>query len=101
MEDGIALAVSYTHLDVYKRQARGRDLNNPTLEKIASKYEKTVPQIMLRWLIQQKKVVAIPKAKSAEHQKLNFDIFDFQLSSDAVSYTHLRIISIHSWDIGG
>ncbi|HHT11441.1 MAG TPA: aldo/keto reductase [Candidatus Atribacteria bacterium] len=69
-------------LTAYCPIARGRDLNNPTLEKIASKYEKTVPQIMLRWLIQQKKVVAIPKAKSAEHQKLNFDIFDFQLSSD-------------------
>jgi len=37
---------------------------------------------MRKQLIQQKKVVAIPKAKSAEHQKLNFDIFDFQLSSD-------------------
>jgi len=69
-------------LTAYCPLARGRELNNPTLEKIASKYEKTVPQIMLRWLIQQKKVVAIPKAKSAEHQKLNFDIFDFQLSSD-------------------
>lgn len=72
-------------LTAYCPLARGRELNNPTLEKIASKHKKTVPQVMLRWLIQQKNVVAIPKAKSADHQRLNFDIFDFQLSSDEMS----------------
>ncbi|NLJ49638.1 MAG: aldo/keto reductase [Candidatus Atribacteria bacterium] len=72
-------------LTAYCPIARGRDLNNPTLEKIASKHKKTVPQVMLRWLIQQKNVVAIPKAKSAEHQRINFDIFDFQLSPEEMN----------------
>lgn len=72
-------------LTAYCPLARGRDLNNPTLEKIANKYNKTVPQVMLRWLIQQKNVVAIPKAKSAEHQRINFEIFDFQLSPEEMN----------------
>jgi len=71
--------ISFT---AYCPLARGHDLNNPILEEIAKKHNKTVPQIMLRWLIQQKNVVAIPKAKSPNHQRINFNIFDFQLSSD-------------------
>lgn len=72
-------------LTAYCPLARGRELRNPTLEKIANKYNKTVPQVMLRWLIQQKNVVAIPKAKSAEHQRINFEIFDFQLSPEEMN----------------
>lgn len=72
-------------LTAYCPLARGRELSNPALEKIANKYNKTVPQVMLRWLIQQKNVVAIPKAKSAEHQRINFEIFDFQLSPEEMN----------------
>jgi len=72
-------------LTAYCPLARGRELSNPVLEKIANKYNKTVPQVMLRWLIQQKNVVAIPKAKSAEHQRINFEIFDFQLSPEEMN----------------
>jgi 2,5-diketo-D-gluconate reductase B len=36
----------------------------------------------LRWLIQQEKVAAIPKAAGEDHLIGNFDIFDFELSDE-------------------
>ena len=36
----------------------------------------------LRWLIQQEKVAAIPKATSEEHLRGNLDVFDFELSGE-------------------
>ncbi len=54
-------------------------LENTTLKDIAKKHDKSLPQIILRWLIQHGHV-AIPKASSATHLKQNIDIFDFSLS---------------------
>ncbi len=34
----------------------------------------------LRWLLDQRNVVAIPKASGEKHLKSNFEIFDFKLS---------------------
>jgi 2,5-diketo-D-gluconate reductase B len=38
--------------------------------------------VALRWLIQQEKVAAIPKATSEDHLKGNLDVFDFELSNE-------------------
>jgi 2,5-diketo-D-gluconate reductase B len=43
---------------------------------------KTLAQVALRWLIQQDKVAAIPKAASEGHLNGNFDVFDFGLSDE-------------------
>lgn len=51
----------------------------PSTSKIASKYQKTIPQIMLRWHLQNE-VVAIPKTVTPKRMHENFDILDFQLS---------------------
>ena len=53
-----------------------------TLREIGEAYGKTPAQVALRWLIQQEKVVAIPKAASEDHLRSNFDIFDFELSDE-------------------
>jgi 2,5-diketo-D-gluconate reductase A len=52
---------------------------NELLSDIGKKYNKTVAQVVLRWLIQ-RGVVAIPKSVRKERMEENFTIFDFQLS---------------------
>ena len=52
--------------------------NHPTLMGIAEKYSKTVPQILLRWLVQ-KGFIAVPGSSNADHIAENYDIFNFVL----------------------
>lgn len=63
--------------------AEGRKdfFTNPVLTKIGEKYGKSPAQVTLRWNIE-RGVVAIPKSVHHERIEQNFDIFDFELSSD-------------------
>jgi len=54
---------------------------NELLQSIAGKYKKSVAQVILRWMIQ-RKVVIIPKSVRKEKIIENFNIFDFEISSD-------------------
>ena len=69
-------------LTAYSPVAKGRITNDTTLEEIGEAHGKTPAQVALRWLIQQEKVCAIPKAQSREHQESNLDVFDFELSEE-------------------
>ena len=69
-------------LTAYQPIARGAILNDGTLKEIGEAHGKTPAQVALRWLIQQEKVAAIPKAASEEHLEGNLDIFDFGLSDE-------------------
>ncbi|MDR2976428.1 MAG: aldo/keto reductase [Streptococcaceae bacterium] len=57
----------------------GQELNDPMLKQLALKYNKTVGQIILRWLYQ-KNVAAIPKSSNSLRQKQNISLFDWQLT---------------------
>ena len=48
--------------------------------RIAEAHRRTPAQVVLRWLVQQDEVIAIPKATSPAHIAENFAIFDFALS---------------------
>lgn len=63
--------------------AEGRNgiFNNEVLQSIGIKYNKSIAQVILRWLTQ-RGVVAIPKSVRKERMAENFDIFDFELSSE-------------------
>ena len=52
---------------------------NPVLQELAEKHQKSVAQIILRYLIQND-VVVIPKSVHAERMAENIDVFDFTLS---------------------
>lgn len=54
---------------------------NEVLVAIGAKYNKTVAQIILRWLTQ-RGVVAIPKSARKERMIENISIFDFKLTDD-------------------
>jgi diketogulonate reductase-like aldo/keto reductase len=62
--------------------ARGEVLDDELLETIGEAHDKSPAQVALRWQVQQDHVAAIPKASSQEHRQSNFDLFDFELSSD-------------------
>ncbi len=54
---------------------------NEVLSAIATKYNKSVAQVILRWLTQ-RGVVAIPKSARKERMIENINIFDFKLDED-------------------
>ena len=55
--------------------------NQPVFEKLASKYNKSKAQIILRWHVQSGNIV-IPGSKNPAHIKDNADIFDFKLTEE-------------------
>jgi 2,5-diketo-D-gluconate reductase B len=67
-------------LTAYAPVARGRVFKDKTLVTIGRKYGKSGGQVALRWLLDQEKVSAIPKAGQSAHAAANLDIFDFSLS---------------------
>lgn len=63
--------------------SNGQVLKNPVLKEIADKYEKTVAQLTLRWIIQ-KGIVPLPKSVTPERIKSNLEVFDFEISAQDV-----------------
>lgn len=62
-------------------EGKNNIFHNELLLSIAGKTNKSVAQVILRWLTQ-RGVVAIPKSVRKERMVENFDIFDFQLSAE-------------------
>ena len=58
---------------------------NEILNSIATKYQKSIAQIILRWLTQ-KGIVVIPKSIKKERMEENFNVFDFELSNEDMEH---------------
>lgn len=56
-------------------------LVNDRLLVLSKKYGKTIPQVILRWIVQWG-MIATPRSNNTNHIKENIDIFDFSLSDD-------------------
>lgn len=63
--------------------AEGRNnlFTNDILTAVGRKYNKSVAQVTLRWLIQ-RDVVVIPKSVRKQRMIENYNVFDFELSAD-------------------
>ena len=59
----------------------GKLLGSPVLAEIGAKYGKSAAPVVIRWHIQ-RGVVVLPKTTHAERIKQNFDVFDFNLTSE-------------------
>lgn len=55
--------------------------NNELLKSIGAKYDKSIAQVILRWLTQ-RGIVAIPKSVRKERMAENLDSLDFKLSAE-------------------
>ena len=62
-------------------EGKNNIFQNEILLSIAGKYNKSVAQIILRWLTQ-RDIVVIPKSVRKERIIENFNIFDFELSKE-------------------
>lgn len=60
-------------------EGRNNIFENTILKEIGEKYNKTIAQVILRWLLQ-RGIVVIPKSTHIERMKENFAVFDFSLS---------------------
>jgi 2,5-diketo-D-gluconate reductase B len=69
-------------LTAYSPLAQGALLRDPAIREIAELHGRNPAQVVLRWLLDQPQVAAVPKASSREHLAANLDIFDFELSDD-------------------
>lgn len=87
-ERGIAVEAMSTFSHFRSNVVRKEIVENDTIRPIAEKYGKTIPQIILRWLVQQD-VIVIPKTWDLQHLKENISLFDFELTADEMGVIDL------------
>lgn len=94
-EDHKAMASRNVQMVAWQPFAAGnQDLfSQPDLVKIAEKHDKTVAQVVLRWLLQ-RDIVTIPKSINPKRMAENLDVFDFELTEEDMA-------TIKSLDQGG
>lgn len=85
--------VEFDHAEEIATQAwsplgRGVVLANPMLQTIAHHHQRSVAQIILRWHIQ-RGVAVIPKSATTSRIQENYQIFDFELSTDEMDMINL------------
>jgi diketogulonate reductase-like aldo/keto reductase len=68
----------------YRDSGHTSTLQDPVIEEIAKAHGKSPAQVMLRWHLQQGRSV-IPKSTKPHRIAENFDVFDFDLTSDELS----------------
>jgi 2,5-diketo-D-gluconate reductase B len=72
-------------LTAHSPLARGAVLDDPILQEIADRRELSVAQVALRWLVQQKRVVAIPGAQNVDQLRENLKVLEVTLTSDEMA----------------
>ncbi len=68
-------------LEAWSPLMKGKIFFIDLLKELSEIYNKTIPQIVLRWNIQLG-VVTIPKSVTKERIRENFNVFDFELSKE-------------------
>lgn len=83
-ERGIAVEAMSTFSHFRSNTPRIEITENPVIKKIAIAKGKSVVQVVLRWLYQQK-IIIIPKTWIDEHLKENINILDFELTPEEMA----------------
>lgn len=64
-------------------EGRNNMFTNEVLLSIAKKYNKSIAQVILNWLVK-RNIVVIPKTVRKERMEENFNIFDFELNESDI-----------------
>ncbi|RWX76092.1 aldo/keto reductase [Neorhizobium lilium] len=72
----------------YYLMADGAVPKDEVLKDIGSRHGKTAAQVVLRWAVSQKGVIALSKTSTASRLSENYDIFDFTLSPEDMDAIH-------------
>jgi diketogulonate reductase-like aldo/keto reductase len=81
---GIKVEAMSTFSHYRSIESRKELIEEPMLLNIAAKKNRSVAQIILRWLVQQG-IMVIPRSTSPEHLLENISLFDFELSSEEMA----------------
>ncbi|MEA3099481.1 aldo/keto reductase [Caballeronia mineralivorans] len=72
----------------YCGMAIGRVFSDPTLKEIAARHDKTIAKIVLRWLVQQRGIVALSRTTRIDRLAQNLAVFDFELDGADMAAIH-------------
>ena len=72
--------------EAWAQFAEGRNdlFSNPNLSAIGQAHGKSIGQVVLRWLVQ-RGIVVIPKSVRRDRMEENLDVFDFELTDEAMA----------------
>ena len=75
----------HCYIEAWSPIGRGNKelLSEPLFVELGKKYNKTVPQIILRWHIEKGNII-FPKSTNPVHIKENMEIFDFKLTKEEI-----------------
>ena len=73
-------------LTAYSPLAVRSPARRAALARVAERYDRTPAQVVIRWLLQQEKVITIPRSRRADHREQNLDVFDFELTEDEMGF---------------
>lgn len=80
-------------IEAWSPLGQGKALNHPTINEIAQKHGKSAAQVIIRWHVQQGRIV-IPKSVTPSRIQENFNVFDFVLDAN-------DLVDIAAMDNGG
>lgn len=83
-ERGIAVTAMSTFSHFRSVEPREELMEHELLMPIARKYNKSVVQIVFKWLLQQD-IIIIPKTWNLSHLKENISLYDFELTQEEMS----------------
>jgi diketogulonate reductase-like aldo/keto reductase len=72
----------------YYLMADGAVPKDEVLKDIGARHGKTAAQVVLRWAVQQKDVIALSKTATESRLPENFEVFDFALSEEEMQAVH-------------
>jgi diketogulonate reductase-like aldo/keto reductase len=84
-------------VQAYSPLVRGTRLDDPLLQPLVKKYNKTAAQVLLRWSLQ-KGFVPLPKSVTLSRIEENADLFDFELTAEEMKSLETSEYSPCAWD---